>query len=45
MHFAGRLRLSYITDFVWHEGKLIVEADGGQHAEAQRVYDERRKTA
>jgi len=30
-----------IPDFVCHEGGLIVELDGGQHA-GQRVYDERR---
>jgi very-short-patch-repair endonuclease len=26
----------YIADFVCHERRLIVEADGGQHAESQR---------
>ena len=32
---------SYIADFVCIERKLIVELDGGQHAE-RRVYDEKR---
>ncbi len=31
----------YIVDFVCLEAKLIVEADGGQHAE-QRGYDTKR---
>ena len=31
----------YIADFVSHERKLIVELDGGQHAD-QRAYDARR---
>jgi len=43
MHFRRQAPIgSYIVDFVWHEGKLVVEIDGGQHAEAQRAYDERR---
>ena len=32
---------TYIADFVCIERKLIVELDGGQHAE-RRVYDEKR---
>jgi very-short-patch-repair endonuclease len=32
---------SYIADFVCIERKVIVELDGGQHAE-RRVYDEKR---
>jgi len=32
----------YIVDFVWYAGRLVVEIDGGQHAEARRAYDERR---
>src|ERR1035437_5349873 len=28
--------------FCWHAGKLVVEIDGGQHAQAQQAYDERR---
>jgi hypothetical protein len=27
---------------VWHTGKVVVELDGGQHAEEQCAYDERR---
>ncbi len=43
MHFRRQAPIgSYIADFVWHEGKLVVEVDGGQHAETQRLYDERR---
>ena len=42
-HFRRQAPIgSYIADFVWHDGKLVVEIDGGQHAEAQRLYDERR---
>ncbi len=33
----------YIVDFVCFEPKLIIELDGGQHAE-QAVYDEERTT-
>jgi very-short-patch-repair endonuclease len=43
MHFRRQAPIgSYVADFVWHAGKLVVEVDGGQHAEIQRVRDERR---
>jgi very-short-patch-repair endonuclease len=43
MHFRRQAPIgNYIADFVWHEGKLVVEIDGGQHAETHRSYDERR---
>jgi len=43
MHFRRQAPIgTYIADFVWHEGKLVVEIDGGQHAETQRIYDGRR---
>jgi very-short-patch-repair endonuclease len=43
MHFRRQAPIgSFIADFVWHEGKLVVEIDGGQHADEQRAYDERR---
>jgi very-short-patch-repair endonuclease len=43
MHFRRQAPIGrYIADFVWHQGKLVVEIDGGQHAEAQRSYDEQR---
>src|SRR6185503_17344639 len=29
----------YIVDFVCFEARLIVELDGGQHAEARQLYD------
>ena len=32
---------AYIADFASHEWKLIVELDGGQHAD-RRAYDDRR---
>ena len=32
---------TYVPDFVCYEGRLIVELDGGQHAD-DRAYDERR---
>ncbi len=31
----------YVTDFYCHEGRLVIEVDGGQHGE-QRRYDEQR---
>ena len=34
---------NYIADFVCFEGRLIVEIDGGQHAD-QRIYDTKRDT-
>ena len=34
---------SFIVDFYCHEAKLVIEIDGGQHAErGQSVYDARR---
>jgi adenine-specific DNA-methyltransferase len=43
MHFRRQAPIGiYITDFAWHAGKLVVEIDGGQHAQAQQTYDERR---
>jgi very-short-patch-repair endonuclease len=43
MHFRRQAPIGvYIADFVWYAGKLVVEIDGGQHAEARRAYDERR---
>lgn len=32
----------YIVDFVCFSKKLIIELDGGQHAEEQREYDKKR---
>lgn len=32
---------NYVVDFICHEKKLIVEVDGGQHAEAVKADDER----
>jgi isoleucyl-tRNA synthetase/very-short-patch-repair endonuclease len=32
----------YIVDFVCMEKRLVVEIDGGQHAESQKDYDEKR---
>ena len=43
MHFRRQAPIgSYIADFVWHEGNLVVELDGSQHAEVQQSYDARR---
>jgi very-short-patch-repair endonuclease len=43
MHFRRQAPIGpYIADFAWHEGKLVVEIDGGQHAQAQQAYDKRR---
>lgn len=43
IHFRRQAPVGiYITDFAWLAGKLIVELDGGQHAETRREYDEQR---
>jgi very-short-patch-repair endonuclease len=43
MHFRRQAPIGiYIADFVWHAGKIVVELDGSQHAEARRGYDDRR---
>jgi very-short-patch-repair endonuclease len=43
IHFRRQAPIgSYIADFAWYAGKLVVEIDGGQHAQAQQTYDERR---
>jgi len=43
MHFRRQAPIgAYIADFVWHEGRLVVEIDGGQHAGTQRLHDARR---
>jgi very-short-patch-repair endonuclease len=43
LHFRRQAPIGvYIADFVWYAGKLVVELDGGQHAEVRRDYDERR---
>jgi very-short-patch-repair endonuclease len=43
MHFRRQAPIgNYIADVVWYEGKLVVEIDGGQHAEARLDHDERR---
>ena len=43
MHFRRQTPIGpYVADFAWYDGKLIVEIDGGQHAEQQLSYDARR---
>jgi very-short-patch-repair endonuclease len=43
LHFRRQAPIGiYICDFACHSEKLVVELDGSQHAEAQRVYDEKR---
>jgi len=43
MHFRRQAPIGiYIADFVWHAGKMVIELDGSQHAEARRSYDDRR---
>ena len=43
LHFRRQAPIgTFIVDFVWYAGKLIVEIDGSQHAELQHDYDERR---
>jgi very-short-patch-repair endonuclease len=43
MHFRRQAPIgNFIADFAWYAGKLVVEIDGGQHAEERRAYDARR---
>jgi len=43
MHFRRQAPIGiYIVDFAWYAGKLVIELDGSQHADAQRVYDQKR---
>jgi very-short-patch-repair endonuclease len=43
VHFRRQAPIgSFIADFAWYAGRLVVEIDGGQHAQSQRAYDERR---
>jgi very-short-patch-repair endonuclease len=40
LHFRRQAPIGiYIADFAWHAGKLIVELDGSQHADARVSYD------
>jgi very-short-patch-repair endonuclease len=39
-HFRRQAPIGiYIADFVWHQGKLVVELDGSQHVEERAVHD------
>src|SRR5690349_14907336 len=43
LHFRRQAPIGiYIADFVWHAGKLVVELDGSQHADARAEYDSKR---
>jgi very-short-patch-repair endonuclease len=43
MHFRRQAPIGiYIADFVWHTGKIVIELDGSQHAEARAAYDAKR---
>jgi hypothetical protein len=43
MHFRRQAPIGiYIADFAWHEGKLVIELDGSQHAELRAAYDVKR---
>lgn len=40
LHFRRQAPIGvYIADFVWHTGKLVIELDGSQYAEARAAYD------
>jgi very-short-patch-repair endonuclease len=40
IHFRRQAPIGiYIADFAWHAGKLVIELDGSQHAEARVAYD------
>jgi very-short-patch-repair endonuclease len=43
MHFRRQAPIgSYVADFVWYDGKLVIEIDGSQHADRQQSYDAQR---
>jgi very-short-patch-repair endonuclease len=43
MHFRRQAPIGpYIADFAWHAGRIVIELDGSQHADARRAYDSRR---
>jgi very-short-patch-repair endonuclease len=43
MHFRRQAPIGrYIADFAWHSGKILIELDGSQHADARKDYDLRR---
>jgi very-short-patch-repair endonuclease len=43
MHFRRQAPIGrYIADFAWHSGKIVIELDGSQHADARKEYDLRR---
>jgi adenine-specific DNA-methyltransferase len=43
MHFRRQAPIgAYVADFAWYGGKLVIELDGSQHAEARSTYDARR---
>ena len=43
MHFRRQAAIGrYIADFAWHSGKIVIELDGSQHADARKDYDLRR---
>ncbi len=43
MHFRRQAPIGiFVADFVWHEGKLVIELDGSQHAETRLAYDTKR---
>jgi very-short-patch-repair endonuclease len=43
MHFRRQAPIGiYIADFAWHAGKIVVELDGSQHADARAFYDAKR---
>ena len=43
IHFRRQAPIGiYIADFAWYAGKLVIELDGSQHAEARQDYDKQR---
>ena len=43
MHFRRQAPIGiFVADFAWHGGKLVVELDGSQHADARAGYDAKR---
>lgn len=43
LHFRRQAPIGiYIADFAWHDGKLVIELDGSQHADERQSYDSKR---
>ncbi|MDO8289957.1 MAG: DUF559 domain-containing protein [Parvibaculum sp.] len=45
-HFRRQVPMrQYVTDFICHSAKLVIELDGGQHDEIKAIASDARRTA